>query len=966
MPFTLITTQHIPELNATAKVYAHDKTGARLLSVLNDDENKVFGVTFRTPPQTSNGIAHIMEHSVLCGSRKYPVKEPFIELAKGSLNTFLNAFTYPDKTCYPVASQNLQDFYNLIDVYLDAVFHPLIPEHILQQEGWHYELDSPDAPLTFKGVVFNEMKGALSSPDDLLGEVSQQSLYPDTPYGLNSGGDPAVIPDLTYAEFKAFHETYYHPSNSYIYFYGDDPEDERLRLLDEWLDAFERKEVNSRLPLQPRWTEPKLVVKPYDSGDSTDAKAYITVNWLLDEPTDVEATMGLSILSHVLLATPASPLKKALTDSGLGEDVTGGYTEDLRQGNFSAGMQGVETANLPKVQDVIEATLKRLAVEGVDPDTVAASLNTIEFRLREQNTGRFPRGLFLMLNALSTWLYDGDPVAAIAFEEPLAAIKDKAAAGRYFEGLIEKYLLANPHRTTVHLVPDPEEGKRIAEAETARLEKTRAAMSPAELQKVLATAAGLKHRQETPDSPEALATIPSLALEDLDRKNKLIPREIRRLGATEVLYHDLFTNGIVYLNVGFDLHSLPADLLPFMGLFGRALLQMGTAAQDFVQLTQRIGRETGGIGSGTLLSTIRESTDSTLWFFLSGKAVTAQAGELLAILKDVLLTANLDNRERFKQIVLEEKAGAESGLVPGGHAVVNRRLRARFSEADWVAEQINGLDNLFFVRKLAEEIEKDWPSVLEKLETIRRLLINRKAMIVNVTLDADNMKAFSPQLESFIEALPANEFKSSAFIRESVTKSAAEGLTIPAQVNYVGKGANLYKLGYEPHGSVNVIHNYLGTTWLWEKVRVQGGAYGGMSAFDPTSGVWTFLSYRDPNLLSTLDNYDATAKFLRQLDLSREELTKSIIGTIGDFDAYLLPDAKGYSSMVRYLTRYTDEERQRIREEVLGTTVDDFKAFARVLEEVARQGEVVVMGSAEAIEKANKEKGDFLKVKKVL
>ena len=971
MSFTLLTHTHIPELNATAKVYTHDKTGARLLSVLNDDENKVFGITFRTPPQTSNGIAHIMEHSVLCGSRKYPVKEPFIELAKGSLNTFLNAFTYPDKTCYPVASQNLQDFYNLIDVYLDAVFYPLIPEHTLQQEGWHYELDSPNAPLTFKGVVFNEMKGALSSPDDLLGEVSQQSLYPDTPYGLNSGGDPAVIPDLTYAEFKTFHETYYHPSNSYIYFYGDDPEDERLRILDSWLDGFERKEVNSHLPLQPRWTEPKLVVKPYDSGDSPDAKAYITVNWLLDEPTDVEATMGLSILSHVLLATPASPLKKALTDSGLGEDVTGGYTEDLRQGYFSAGMQGVETANLPKVQEVIEETLERLAREGIDPDTVAASLNTIEFRLREQNTGRFPRGLFLMLNALSTWLYDGDPIAAIAFEKPLAAIKDKAAAGRYFEGLIEKYLLANPHRTTVHLVPDPEEGKRIAEAETARLEKARAAMTPADLQKVIETATELKRRQETPDSPEALATIPSLALEDIEKENKLVPLEIVHLGSetpgkpgVKTLFHDLFTNGIVYLNVGFDLHSLPADLLPFMGLFGRALLQMGTATQDFVQLTQRIGRETGGIGSGTLTSTIRESSDSALWFFLSGKAVTSQAGELLAILKDVLLTANLDNRERFKQIVLEEKAGAESGLIPSGHAVVNRRLRARFNEADWVAEQINGLDNLFFVRKLAEEIEKDWPSVLEKLETVRRLLINRNGMIVNVTLDAENMKAFEPQLASFIETLPSTD---TSLHRYHTTRNTHhEGLTIPAQVNYVGKGANLYKLGYEPHGSVNVINNYLGTTWLWEKVRVQGGAYGGMSSFDTHSGVWTYLSYRDPNLLSTLDNYDATAKFLRGLDLSREELTKSIIGTIGDFDAYLLPDAKGYTSMVRYLTHYTNEERQRIREEVLGTSVDDFKSFARVLEEVARQGEVVVMGSAEAIEKANKEKEGWLEVKKVM
>ncbi len=964
MSFTLLQERHIPEINATGKLYTHDKTGARLLSITNADENKVFGVTFRTPPQTSNGIAHILEHSVLCGSRKYPVKEPFIELAKGSLNTFLNAFTYPDKTCYPVASQNLQDFYNLIDVYLDSVFYPTIAEHTLQQEGWHYEVEDPAAPLTFKGVVFNEMKGALSSPDDLLGELSQQSLYPDTPYGLNSGGDPAVIPDLTYAEFKNFHETYYHPSNAYIYFYGDDPEDERLRLLDAWLNDFDKKDVQSRLPLQPKWSEPKKVVYPYNSGDSSDAKAYITVNWMMPETTDTQSVMALSILGHILLATPASPLKKALLDSGLGEDVTGGYQEELRQGYFSAGMKGVHNGDLDKVESVIHTTLAELAKSGIDPQTVAASLNTIEFRLREQNTGRFPRGLFMMLNALSAWLYDADPLDALAFEAPLNAIKEGVAKGGYFERLVREHLLDNPHRAALHLLPDAEEGKRKEAIETERLAAARAAMTPDDIDALIANTAELKRRQETPDSPEALATIPSLKLSDLEPKIKTIPLALGEMHGTKTLFHDLPTNGIVYLDLGFDLHTLPADLLPFIGLFGRVLLQMGTETQDFVSLTQRIGSQTGGIGSGTLTSTIRESTDTALWFFLRGKAVTDKTPELLAILKDVLLTAKFDNRERFKQIVLEDKARTESGLIPGGHRVVNQRLRARFSEADWVAEQIGGLDNLFFLRKLAEDIEKDWETVLGKLETVRRLLINRATMIANITLDGAAYRTFAPQLSAFIETLPNLKIDPVKLQRPAASKN--EGLTIPAQVNYVGKGANLYQLGYEPHGSVNIITNYLGTTWLWDKVRVQGGAYGGFSTFDMTSGTFAFLSYRDPNILPTLENYDNTAKFLTDLDLSDAELTKSIIGTIGDLDAYLLPDAKGWTSLSRHLTGYTDAMRQQIRDEVLGATAKDFKNFARALAELNKAGDVVVLGSADAIEKANKEREGLLEVRKVL
>jgi Zn-dependent M16 (insulinase) family peptidase len=965
--FELLREQEIPELKTTARLWRHLQTGAELLSLENDDENKVFGITFRTPPTDSTGLPHIMEHAVLCGSRKYPVKEPFVELSKGSLKTFLNAFTYPDKTCYPLASQNLQDFYNLIDVYLDAVFYPRVTPHILQQEGWHYELEDPADPLTFKGVVFNEMKGVYSSPDSLVAEYSQQSLFPDNAYALDSGGNPKRIPDLTFEAFRAFHQTYYHASNARVFFYGDDNPEERLRLIDAYLKDFEPMAIASAIPLQPRLEAPQQVTYPYDAGQepATDKKGMLTVNWLLAENGDPESTLGLSMLSYILIGTPASPLRKALIDSGLGEALTGGGLEgDLRQMAFSAGLKGMAVEDASRVESLILDTLADLAQEGIDRDMVEAGVNTIEFRLRENNTGPYPRGLALMLRSLRTWLYDGDPLAPLAFEAPLAAIKARLAAGeRYFEDLIGCYLLENLHRTTVILKPDPELRQRQETTEAERLAQARAAMSEAQLRMVIENTRELKLLQETPDPPEALATIPALKLEDLDRQNKLIPLAVLEDGC-QTLYHDLFTNGIVYLDVGFNLRALPQELLPYVPLFGQALIKIGTETEDFVKLSQRIGRKTGGIWPATLTSAIPESPEGAAWLFLRGKSTVAQADDLLAILRDVFLTVKLDNQARFKQMVLEAKARKEAGLVPGGHSVVNTRLRAHFNRADWVAEQTGGVSQLFFLRQLAQDMEQDWPTVLEKLETVRRTLLNRAHMLCNVTLDGANWEGFQPRLAEFVNELPVAPSRPTQWSPDH--SPAFEGLAIPAQVNYVGKAADLYALGYQLHGSVSAITNYLRTTWLWERVRVQGGAYEGFCLFDHRSGVLSYLSYRDPNLLGTLDIYDGTARFLRQLDLSQDELTKSIIGAIGKMDAYQLPDAKGYTSMARYLTGDSDKKRQRRREEVLATTPADFKAFAEVLEGVNQAGLVVVLGSQEAIEAANVERGNWLEVKKVL
>ncbi|TEU10373.1 MAG: peptidase M16, partial [Anaerolineales bacterium] len=656
----LLREQNIAELNTKAQLFRHVTTGAELLSLENDDENKVFGITFRTPPPDSTGVAHILEHSVLCGSRKYPVKEPYVELLKGSLKTFLNAFTYPDKTCYPIASQNLQDFYNLINVYLDAVFYPRITPHIFQQEGWHYELENPDDPIIFKGVVFNEMKGAYSSPDRVLAEYSQYSLFPDTTYGLESGGHPRHIPDLTYEQFKAFHQTYYHPSNARIFFYGDDHSDERLRSVNDYLKNFEPLAVDSAVHLQPRFDQPKRLTRSYAVSQDADIhkKGMVTVNWLLSETTDPETNLALHVLEHILIGTPASPLRKALIDSGLGEDLAGvGLEDELRQMFFSTGLKGIDAKDADRIEALALQTLTTLTQEGIDPHTLEAALNTIEFRLRENNTGNFPRGLLLMLRSLTTWLYDGDPLALPAFEAPLAAIKTHLATDEtYFEDMVCQYLLQNPHRTTLILQPDPDLSGREEAAEKERLAQARAIMSRADLRAVIANTRQLKKMQETPDPPEALATIPRLRLSDLDKKNKIIPLELLERNGTQILYHDLFSNGIAYLDVGFNLHTLPQEYLPYVPLFGRALLEIGTEQEDFVTLSQRIGRKTGGIRPESFTSVIRETKEGVVWLFLRSKAIPAQADDLLAILRDVLLTVRLDNQERFRQMVLEEKA----------------------------------------------------------------------------------------------------------------------------------------------------------------------------------------------------------------------------------------------------------------------------------------------------------------------
>ena len=961
--YDLLAEERLPEVNALARHYRHKKTGAEILSLINDDENKVFGVSFATPPDDSTGLPHILEHSVLCGSEKFPVKKPFVEMLKGSLHTFLNAMTFPDKTVYPVASQNLADFYNLTEVYLDAVFFPLLSLETFQQEGWHYEIENAADPMIFKGVVFNEMKGAMSSPDQVNYAYALQSLFPDTVYANYSGGDPRVMPDLTYEQFKAFHTRYYHPSNAQIIFYGDDDPAKRLELLDAVLSRFERGEKAAPIAPQPRFTEPRRIEKTYPADAANPRAAFVTLNWMLDATDDVEEQLARTVTRRALAGNSAAPLHKALTESGLGEAVIS-TALDVAQPVLNLGLRGANADDAKKIEALILDTLARLAEEGIDDATIEATLNSLEFELRERNTGGYPRGIAYFFGALGNWLYGRNPIDGLRFEAALAALKGRIAAGeKVIEAMIRTHLLDNTHRTTLVLRPDGGQAEREEAAERARLDAARDAMSENEISAAVEVTRKLKVLQNAADKPEDLAKIPTITVSDLPREGISIPTEDTSVDGVRTLFHDLATNGIVYFDIGFDLKTLPRDLLPYLPLFSRALKQTGTGGQDFVSLTQRIGRSTGGIAVSLLASPVLDSDEAAALLLVRGKAVADKAGEMLDIVHDILTDARLDNRDRLRQIVAEDKARAEASLVPAGHQYAMLRLRSTLHEADWLSEQTGGITQMLFRRELAENIENDWPSVLGALEAIRRHLVNANAAIVNVTTDAATWSGFTGKLKSFLSRLPRENFSRADW--SPVPHPANEGLTIPAQVNYVAKGASLKALGHNPTGALAVVTKYLRTTYLWDKVRVEGGAYGGFASFNPLSDTYAFGSYRDPNLVATLDVYDAVPGFLRK-GVSKSDIERSIIGTIGDLDPYMLPDAKGYTALLWALTGITDAYRQQRREQVLGTGESDFSAAANLIEEVARHGHVVAMGSEKSITAANRERNGFMTVSRVL
>ncbi len=944
--YTLICKKHIPELSSTVNYWRHNKTYAEILSVSNDDENKCFGVTFKTPPKDSTGVAHILEHSVLCGSKKYPTKEPFVELLKGSLQTFLNAFTFPDKTCYPVASTNLQDFYNLMGVYLDAVFFPLITEKIFQQEGWHFHIENPEQPITYKGVVFNEMKGVYSSPDSILMEQSQQSLFPDITYGLDSGGNPEIIPNLTYSDFIDFHSTYYHPSNARFFFWGNDPEEERLSCLLPILSQFSKKNLQNTIPLQKPINKPKKLTIPYEAGQNLEEE-HITLNWLLCPGTDTNEVLLFEILEYILLGLPGSPLRKKLIESGLGEDIAGvGLEKDLQQLFFSVGLRSIKPNTAQKVETLIMDTLKELSIS-IESSFIEAAMNSIEFALRENNSGRFPRGLSAMLRSLRTWLYDADPLMPLLWEQHLQSIKQRITSGeKIFETMIKTWFLDNNHRSTVLLQPSLTLAKQRNDKEEMQLAELKKNLSSEKLKNLIQETQTLLEIQKKPDTPEALASIPSLTRNDLPLKNPIIPCLIPQKDPYTILTHPLDTVGIIYVDCLFSLDGIPNELFHLIPLFGRSLTELGTQKYSFVDLGILIASKTGGVDAGPFITTIQNTRAPVEKLCLSGKVTTEKLPDLFTLFKEILLETNFDNQNRILQMALEERARLEQVIIPSGHSIVMARIRAQYSLAGSINEKLGGITYLASLTKLIERINTDWLSVLKDFKKIQELIITQQNILINITANEHLLETTSALSKELCSSLPNIAIKPiGRHIDESIP---GEILFAPTQVNYVGKGCNIYDLGYQWHGSAYVITRYLRVSWLWNNVRVQGGAYGVFCTLDRMSGTLIQVSYRDPNVEKTLLSFDNTTNFLKEHTLTDRELTLAIVGAIGDLDTYMLPDAKGMASLTRYLTHDQEDMRQKMREEILHTSHKHFIEFAEIMYEVAKSGTVCILGGTEA------------------
>lgn len=964
--FTLIDAKDLPELSSEARYYRHKRTGAEVVSMINADENKVFGITFKTPPADSTGVAHILEHSVLCGSKKFPLRKPFVEMARGSLQTFLNAMTFPDKTAYPLASQNLQDFYNLIDVYLDAVLNPILSEDTFRQEGWHFEVDTSDAPLMYKGVVFNEMKGAYSSPEAIFNETMRQSLMPDTLYALSSGGDPKVMPNLTYEQFTAFHHAYYHPSNARVMFYGDDDPAERLEIIDSAFAGFDAADPAGDIGLQKKFSAPVSAEASYaakpEQGPARDGM--FSINWLLDPPKNHEDELALSVLGHVLVGTAASPLKRSLTESGLGERVIGGLSPFSQQPVMSFGLKGINPANRDQIEALILSELKRIADTGVPQAAVEAAINTTEFQLRELNTGNLPRGIALMFGALGQWLHGHDPLEALAFAQPLADLKARIDADPgMFVRMINTLLLDNPHRSSVLAQADPDLAAKEAREERERLDAARDAMSDNDVAAAIAVTEKLKVLQGTPDTPETVATLPRLGLEDLPRENIEIPSAHLTTAGIKTLFHDQPANGIIYLDMAFNLRVLDQQHLPYLPLFNRALTQTGTDSEDFAQLIQRIGRTTGGVGASNMISAVDGEPDAVAYLALRGKATADHAEDMLNLIADIMARAKLVDKERLRQMIREARAGIESKLAPAGHQLAGTRLGAGLSEAGWLGEQMSGISQLFFLRDLEKRLDEDWEAISATFLDIRDRLFGRRNAVVNVTSTEADWFTFQTLLADRLEALPEGHEPTAKWTPP--VPPVHEGLSFSAQVNYVAQGFNLHRHGYTPSAAAAVVQQHLNMSYLWDRVRVEGGAYGGFSSYNQLSGNFQFGSYRDPNLLKTLDVYDKAGDFLRK-PVADADLTRSIIGVIGSIDRYMLPDAKGFSAFSRHLIGETPEKRQRRRTEVLNASAADFAALGDALDAARSDARTVVLGSEESLEAANQERGDFLQISKIL
>ena len=947
------TLKGIEELNSAGAVLRHRKTGAKIFLLSNDDNNKVFCIGFRTPPKDSTGLPHILEHSVLCGSDKFPVKDPFVELVKGSLNTFLNAMTYPDKTVYPVASCNEKDFQNLMDVYMDAVLHPNIykEEKIFRQEGWHYELENEDAPLTINGVVYNEMKGVYSSPESVLDRYIQKLLYPDNCYTQESGGDPEVIPELTYEQFLDFHRTYYHPSNSYIYLYGDMDMAEKLTWLDEaYLCHYEARPVDSAIPMQSPFEEPveEEIFYSITEEEPEDHATYLSVNTVVGTDLDPRLYLGFQILEYALVNVPGAPLKKALMDAGIGEDILGGYENGILQPYFSVVAKGAEKEQKGEFLTVVKGTLRKLADQGLDKKSLRSGINYFEFRSREADYGTAPKGLMYGLQSLDSWLYDGDPMMHLAYGETFEFLK-KAVDEGYFESLIRDYLLDNPSEAVITV--SPKKGL-TAEKEAALAKKLadyKESLSDGEIRRLVEETKALKAYQDEPSPKEELEKIPLLKRSDIAPEAEKLIWEETETDGIKVIRHEMFTSGIGYLRLLFGTDRIPTEDLPYVGLLKSVLGYVDTEHYTYSDLASEIYLNSGGINfSVTSYPNLEQPENFTGVFAADVKVLYEKLDFGFGILKEILTGSLLDDEKRLGEILGETRSRARMKLENAGHSAAVSRATSYFSPTAAFNELTGGIGYYHFLERTAKEFPEKKGEIIAKLKEVCGKLFTRDNLLVSYTAGADGFAALEGEVKALAASLPAGGDR----YPFTWTKGCRnEGFKSASQVNYVARCGNFRDQGYEYTGALRILKVMLSYDYLWLNIRVKGGAYGCMSGFG-CSGEGYLVSYRDPNLRETNQVYEGVVDYLRRFEADERDMTKFVIGTISDLDTPLTPSIRGSRGLSAYLSGVTQEMLQKERDQVLSATVEDIRALADIVKAVLDTGAFCVVGNEDKIEGA--------------
>lgn len=953
--YEILDEHRVEDVQSDGFILRHKKSGARIAILSNNDDNKVFYIGFRTPPEDETGVPHIIEHTTLCGSKKFPVKDPFIELAKGSLNTFLNAMTYPDKTVYPVASCNDQDFKNLMDVYLDAVFNPNITkyEEIFKQEGWHYELTGKDDELKINGVVYNEMKGAYSSPDEVLSSQIYRSLFPDNTYSKDSGGNPEYIPKLTYEAYLDFYHKYYHPSNSYIYLYGDMDVVERLEWLDkEYLSLYDYKKVNSEINKQPAFDKIKNVEAQYSitMDDTQENKTYLSYNRVVGDTLDEMLYQAFDVLDYALVSSPGAPVKQALIDAGIGDDVYGSYDAGILQPVFSFVAKNANASQADEFESIIENTLKEVVKTGINKEALLAGINSSEFKFREADFGQFPKGLLFGLNCLDSWLFDDmKPFIHLECLGTFAKLR-KAVDTDYFEKLIQEYLLDNTHGSSVTVKPKRGLGNEKEEALAKELSDYKASLSDEEIKKLIEDTEHLKKYQEEPSSDEDLRKLPMLTRADM-KKNAMPFSNIEdELLDVKVVRHDIESNGIDYISFLFDAGDFAQSELGYLGFFTNALGLVSTEKYSYTDLANATNIYTGGISTGTASHPdIKDRNNFVFKFEVKLKVLEKNLDKALELMEQMLLSSDFTDTKRLGELVAQIKARLQANLSSSGHLVAAMRSMSSFSRYALYQDELKGVAFYRSICRIEKELLESPKSVSDKLAAIAKKLFARNRMLISFT---GNNKAYGnakPSLEKVIAGF--NKMSAVGNQAEVHFNTAKEAFIDASQIQYVAKTGDFICEGYEYTGALRLLRIILSYDYLWINVRVKGGAYGCMNTF-LRSGESYFVSYRDPNLSDTLDVYDRIPEYIRSFSPDERDMTKYIIGTFSALDTPMNPEAKGSRSLSAYLEGITYEQIQKERNEILNAQPEDIRRLADLVEAVLKKDSICVIGNENMIKES--------------